>query len=223
MKRITFLVILAILSTQAKGSTIFSDDFEDGTLNKWTIDGRQQGINTAEVVNRNNSQMAHLHHKGYTEITIEKQFDYNSNLIFNFDMEASASSCFGPTSDHYAMGGAYFRFLDSSEERIGNVAFVNSTSSYVFDEYNPRPDWYFVEVEDDSLHSYTLNVSNVLSYLDIDKNDVTYVTFYFRAYGSGLQTCLMADVWADNVIVVPEPATILLLGLGGLLLRKRKA
>ena len=91
MKKTTVLLIMAILTASANGSVvIFSDDFESGNLDQWTIGGRQQGINVAEVVSREGSLMGHLYHKGFTEIRLEKTFDYDPNLTFYFDMAQSA-------------------------------------------------------------------------------------------------------------------------------------
>ena len=211
------LLIMAILATSASGDAIFSDDFESGTLDNWTIGGRQQGgVNIAEVVDRHGSQMAHVHHsETSTEITIEKIFDYDSGLEFSFDMEVIVASDMGPTSADYARGGVQFGFYDSSEENIGNVAYVLSTSSWLFDYDDSYPTLHYSDIGDGSLNSYTLDIQNVLSNIDVDPSSVASLNFYFYAYSSGSADTMSADVWVDNVTVTPEPATVLLFAAAG--------
>ncbi len=209
MREKMFLLILAIFTTSASGSIIFSDDFESGTLDKWTIGGRQKGVNIAEVVDRHSSQMAHLHHsKASTEITIEKMFDYDPSLEFSFDMEVSVASNAGPTSADYAMGGPHFDFYDSSEQALGHVWYMHSTSSYPFDYYNQFSAMHVFEITDGSLNSYTLNIQNVLSSINVDPSSVASVNFYFKVYNSGSGYNMSADVWVDNVTVVCELPTL---------------
>jgi len=210
MKTTVFLLILAISTTSAGDNVIFSDDFESGTLDQWTIGGRQRdghgGINIAEVIYRNSSQMAHIHHSlDTTEITLEKLLEYCPNLIFNFDMEVSVSSIAGPTDDDYAMGGAFFDFLDSSGELIGFVRYICSTSSYPFTTYNPPPSREYIALPDSSLHSYSFTLEDILSHITVDTDSIAYINFSFWAYNSGFGWNMSADVWVDNVVVsVPE-------------------
>ena len=121
MKKTTVLLIMGVFSASANAGIIFSDDFESGNLDLWTIGGRQQGTNVAEVVSREGSLMGHLHHEDFTEINMEKTFDYDPSLAFSFDMAVNVSSDASSTSTHYAMGGAYFTFWDNSQEIVGYV------------------------------------------------------------------------------------------------------
>ena len=209
MKRVIFLLILAIFTTSASGEIIFSDDFESGTLDQWIIGGRQQhshgGVSMAEVVNRHGSQMAHLHQSDFTEITLEKMFAYKPNLSFSFDAEVNVSSDTSSTSADYAMGGAFFGFLDSAGELIGFVRYTYSTSSYPFTTYNPSPSREYIALPYSSLHSYSFTLEDILSHITVDTDSITSVNFSFWAYNSGWGWNMSADVWVDNVVVsVPE-------------------
>lgn len=201
MKKIIFFTITLFFCVSAEAGVLFSDDFESGNLDKWIVDGRQQGMGYAEVVTKYESQMAHLHHEGLTEITLEKVFDYSPCLTFNFDMEAKVSSPYGPTSDHYSAAGAMFDFLDKDSNILARAVIARSSSSHLFTHYNPLPNWEVFEIPDDLLHSYTVNASDIITYFDIDEDLIAYLNFRLWAYGSGTQKSLIADVWADNVNV----------------------
>ncbi len=226
MKRKAFLLFVLFFCPILEAGVIFSDDFEDGTLDKWTIDGRQEGNNIAEVVSQDNNKVAYLNHSGLTEITIENTFDYSHDLTFNFDMKVQSSSPFGPTDDDYAMSGVYFAFYDYSSEHIRTIAYVYSTSTCPFDEYNILPDsYYFYSIAEDQMLSYSFNAKDMLLQLGHDPELADSVRFYFSAYGSGIYDSLIAETWVDNVVVIPEPGTLVLLGFGvlGLLRRNRNS
>lgn len=215
MKNLVYLFLILIFAISAKGEIIFSDDFEDGTLDKWIVNGRQGNIYVAEVVTRHMSQMAHLYKKYYHEITIEKRFDYNSNLIFNFDMEVDPYSEASSTSEHYSFGGIRVSFLDSSETYMGEVRYICSTSSWPFEQFNPSPWHYSFSIpENVGMVSYSLYVQDLLSNIDIDEGSISYANLEFWAYSSTDFYETYADTWVDNVVVIPEPGTLILLGLG---------
>ncbi len=230
MKKITFLLILAFFLTQAKGSIIFMDDFESGSLKKWTIDGRQQGVsNISEIISRHGSQMAHLYHKGFSEIIMEKVFDYDQNLRFIFDMEARAIAVNPVTIADYAIAGVGFYFRNALGENLGVVRYINASSSWPFDEYNPHANVHYFSIADDAgLVSYELSAQSLLSNIEVDLGSIASVSLEFIAYTSGLyynenRNNMHANVWVDNVEVVPEPAALSLLGIGALgLLRKKR-
>ena len=209
------MLILAIFTTSASGDIVFSDDFESGTLDQWTIGGRQQGVsNVSEVISRHGSQMAHLYHKRFTEITMEKTFDYYPNLNFSFDMEAYAVAINPVTNADYAMGGVGFSFRNISGDTLGQVRYIHSNSSWPFDTYNPNPTHHSFAIADDAgLVSYNLNVQDLLSNIDVDSGSIASVKLQFIAYTSGLyysetSNNMYADVWVDNVTVVCELPTL---------------
>ena len=219
---------LIIFATSANGGVIFSDDFESGSLAQWIVGGRQLhshgGMSIAEIVNRNGSQMAHLHQSDFTEITIEKMFDYNPCLTFSFDMKISVSSDAGLTDDDYASAGAYFDFLDSSEEVIGTVRYIHSTSSYPFTTYNSAPHRQYIALPDNGgLQSYTFNIQDILSNIEIDTNSIASVNFYFNAYNSGWGHNMSSDVWVDNITVNSELADIAVISIQQAIAEKEEA
>ncbi len=222
MRQLAILFVLISFAASSSASVIFSDNFESGNLNKWTIDGRQEGSGYAEVVSRNGSAMAHSHHSGYTEITIEKRFEYRDDLVFKFDMEAKVSSPYSSSSELYSAAGVMFDFYDAANNRPVRAIIARSSSSYLSTYYNPTPGWEVFEIQDDLLHSYTVQVSDILNYFDVNKSTLAYVNFRFWSYGSGTQTSLVADTWADNVEVIPEPATIVLFACGAIAVLRKK-
>jgi hypothetical protein len=222
MKRLAFLYVIAFVVVSAQAVVIFEDDFEDGTLNKWTIDGRQQGINVAEVVTRNSTQMAHLYHKNFSEITMSKSFDYDPALTFDFDMEVAPHSDASSTSLHYAYGGVQFLFLDSLNGNLGEVLYLCCTSSHPFDTLQGPAHRLLSIPQGSGIVSYNLNIQDLLSNITIDVDSISHVKLEFWAYASTDSYNSYTNTWVDNVVVTPEPATLLLLAAGSLaVLRKR--
>jgi hypothetical protein len=222
MKRLAFLYVIAFVVVSAQAAVIFEDNFEDGTLNKWTIDGRQQGTSLAEVVEIQSNKMAHLQHKGYTEITIGKLLTYSPLINFEFDLKSIVSSPYGPHDDDSSAGGVVFQYLDESSNMLGYVVYARSSSDYLFSYYNPFPECEVFEISDNNFHTYSLNASDLLSNLEIDYSSVKSVRFGFAAGASGTSSSLISDVWVDNVVVTPEPATLLLLAAGSLAVLRKK-
>ena len=107
MKKSILLFTLSIcVITACSQAAIFSDNFESGTFDQWTIGGRQVGRESiGEIVNRNSSQTAHFYQDGFSEIHISKTFSYQNELKFSFDMEALAYSE-APRSDSAWYAGA---------------------------------------------------------------------------------------------------------------------
>jgi hypothetical protein len=203
-------------------AAIFSDDFESGSLNQWTIEGRRTGRpSTAEIVIRHNSKMAHLYQNGLTEVFMSKTFNYQGSLHFSFDMEIQIHSDAPLDSAYYADAGVNFLFLDNQYNRLGRVGYGSTTSSYDLSINNPLPNTEIILV-DGAFHTFSLDVTNILSNITIDQNVLACVTMQFGCYTSGDIYSMYAHNWIDNVMVTPEPATLLLWGIGGLILRRKK-
>lgn len=83
-------VLLITLSQTSIEAATFTDDFESGNLDNWTIGGRQaEGSQIANVISYNGSLSGHLYKYSFTEITIFKDFQYNAltdNDLFSFDL-----------------------------------------------------------------------------------------------------------------------------------------
>lgn len=215
--------LFAAAADPVQGAVLFADDFEDGTLNAWHIDGRQlQGTNIADVVTHDNSQMGHVYKTGFSEVWFETNYAYDANLRFEFDMEANASSPTGSSSSIYADAGAYFAFLDQNDTVLGWTAYLRTTSTWPTFNFDTPINSYNT-IADDAMHSYDIGFPELLANNPgIDPADVASVKFLFRAYASGSSSDLQAEVFVDNVVVTPEPSTGGALLLGTLLAFRRR-
>ena len=175
----------------------------------------------AEIVNHNSSQTAHLYQDGFSEIHISKTFNYQNELNFSFDMEVqSYSEASGSDSAWYAGAGVSFNFLDSLSNELGAVTYGSPTSTWPIEQNELLPNRHSVPVSG-ALSSYSLDVESILSYITIDLNALTHVQMRFFVHTSSNDYNMSGHTWVDNVVVTPEPCTLLLLGMGGLLIRKR--
>jgi hypothetical protein len=217
--KMLMLVIFVLAFNVQAGSVIFSDNFESGNLNAWTISGRQYGVCVADVVTRNNSKMGHLYHKNFSEICIEKTFAYDEDLAFSFDFEAAA------VADHdYASGEAEFSFWNDQNVKIGQVSYVKATSDYVFNYCASNPAIHLFRIQNDSgLLHYSALAGDLVNNITIDENAISSIKLRFFAYGSDWDDDFISNAWVDNVVVeIPEPTTISLLALGiAAIFRKR--
>jgi len=189
--------------TQDDGDTeqfSFEDDFEDGDLAEWTIGGRQEGGNSYNVESRNGSLAAHLYHEQFTEITLEKTYDYDPNLRFRFDMEGVPNSDHGPTSTFWASAGVTFYFYDDSDVQVGRVRHEWATSTK-FEEAAVSIDEYsHVRLTATGMQSFDYTASDLLSEIT-PIGDVAQISIRFQAYCTGWPDVEEADLWVDNVVI----------------------
>ena len=217
--------ILAVFCASSAGSVVFSDDFESG-LGNWTIDGRQAPgtTNIANTVSRYGSMMGHLYKFSFTEVNFYRIFDYEPQFGFSFDMEVTASSDPPPASNYYGSSGVYFTFRDDAQEVLGTVAYITATTSFPFDQYNPRPDSQYNDVPAGVLRHYELWFDDILPQITIDEMQISTVVMVFNCYSSTYPyPSVSAELWVDNVDygVIPEPATVSLLAFGALVMLKK--
>ncbi len=177
----------------------FSDDFESGNLDQWTVGGRQQGVNLSEVISVDGSLVAHLHHEDFTEITLENEFTYSEDMTFNFDMDVAVASDADNQSTFYATAGVQFRFLDASDEIVGWVSYAEYTSELYPDNGNTAST-HVNEITLDGMQSYSISMSSLLSQITLTGIPTTLV-LRFSGYTTGWPYNMSGDVWLDNVVV----------------------
>jgi len=204
MKKLLLMVLMMLVSLSFYPSDSFGgwfyDDFESGNLNNWVIGGRQQGVNTAEVILRNGSNKAHLRHEDFTEITLEKTFIYDPNMSFSFEMETTVTSDASNTSNFYAIAGVQFNFKDVSGTPIGSVGYFKSTSTYPFLYCNPNPDCNRNEITELGAVNYNFTVDELLSQIVVS-GTIDSVDIIFWPYASGWPYNMAGDVWVDDVAI----------------------
>lgn len=189
---------LVVSGSIAQETILLQDDFEDGTLNKWTIAGRREGTYISEVILDNESNVAHIRHDDFSEINIVNNFSFSNTLNFIFDMKVNAVSDASSTSDFYARGAVYFAFLDVSGNVLGYVTYLYTTSSYglTTSETNAK-----TEIVSTDWNSYNFSISELLDQIVINEGDIASVDFVFSGYTSGWPYNMHGEVWIDNVLV----------------------
>ena len=223
LSKIVFCIVFtgALVSGSASAD-LFRDDFEDGSLDNWTIGGRRGGNGySASVVSRHGSQMGRLYKDGWSEVTLWRDFAYDPDLLFRFDMEVQAIDEAYPypsSSDYYSRAGVEFGFYDGLNNHLGSCYYWGSTSSYPFSSSARN------RIPLGLLTSYSLPVGDLLAEAQVSGATPAKVRLEFEAYGSwtGAGGSPYSWVWVDNVSVVPEPGSLALLALGGLALIRRR-
>lgn len=235
MQRSLIFIALTVLfvGVGANAGADFSDDFESGTLDNWTIDGRQLGSNFAGVVERGGSQVAYLYHSSFTEIYMYHDFGYDPEDTYQFDLEVDTSG--GGSGAFYAFSFAGFNFLDATSTNLGGVGYGSATTSYPFDQWAALPTAAGHVVPENVMSHYELSVADMLSEITIDESQIAGVRMYAYTYASAWGP-YTAQLWLDNVqlnpdatngtgTTVPAPGALLLGGIGaGLIgwLRRRR-
>lgn len=226
---ICIAVLLCMCLPAVSQAAYFSDDFESGNLDKWYIGGRQLGTDSAGVVNREGSKVAELYHYTHTEITMEKDFAYNADTVFDFELEVMVTGGGGSGSDFYANSYVGFFFGNSTTGNLGWVAYGASTSTWPYRNDDADTTFHYNVVQESVMMHYHLPVSELLGQIEIDESQIDTVNMAFVTYGSGWIYDMRAWAWVDNVAVstVPEPSGIVGLlggaaGLCGCWLRRRR-
>jgi hypothetical protein len=211
-------ICLAVVSFNTSAATIFTDDFESGNLDNWTIGGRQSGIHTANVVVADTGSLAgHLYQNGsFTEITMSRDFTYDPIDTFSLDLKVDVSSQPPPSSNYYGISGVAFHFLDSSDTILGSVWYLASTTDYPLNNWvNPARNVNMLS--ENVWHQLVFDIPGLLSQISINESDISKTQMMFETYSSTWPyPRVSAELWVDNVSVpaVPLPGAIWLFGFG---------
>ena len=224
-KFITVLCILAISSS----AMAFFEDFEamvtsDLDVSPWT----QQGTNDAVITTGLGTNTSNVLQIGYLNGAlryIPAEADQFSVGTLEFDLNMNGPAPTYPSlyiytaDDDTANLHNYMRI--HSETGAGGDdldLYDNATSSVVLTDFMSRDDWVKITIDFDcDTDTFDFSVDDVLLLDDQaawgDAAEINRISFN-NANGYYAQM--------DNLSLVPEPATIALLGLGGLLIRRKK-
>jgi hypothetical protein len=221
-KTITVFVLSICLTGICSSAVIFYDDFESISFSKWTSSS-DLGIIVKDGNAYADIQQSSIYGSDFSERFISKTFGYEKEMHFSFDMRTSChSNIADPASAIFADTGVSFTFFDVQSNVLGCVKYGSCTSSYPVTANNSLPDKHYFQISDGPWNQYSLDIKDILSYITIDQNALSRVELKFSSYITKGYYGLSAAAWIDNVIVTPEPASLLLLSLGGLVLRKKK-
>ena len=176
----------------------FFDDFEDGDLYGWTIGGRRQGNNIADIVSRNGTMQAHLRQSKFTEIRLDQTFSYYPDIHFTFDFECDVDSGgAGIHSAFFAMSRVVFEYYDADSNNLASISYGKRTSDYALTN-TAKSVFNFVTNQGPSVIDLsTIELENQV----VITNNIAYVKIVFEAYTSGWSYDMTGELWVDNISI----------------------
>jgi len=233
MKKLSVLMLVCVMAVAAQAVLI--DDFEDGTLTEYTstviLDANGGNSNTAAwQISGGDLQ---LNTSAYDGIQQYAMIYSGLSLAVGEELQVDLTHT-GASQDIGLYVGGTTPVAGTRYDYIAMYARVSSGNNQLFtrgfdggSEYGLVGNW--GPVSYDTLFIartgvntyeagwYLAGVRNILATrTPAFANDADVVGFYADVRATGVLCNL------DNLRIVPEPATLALLGLGGLLLRKRK-
>jgi len=214
------LAILGLITSEADAGIYFNDDFEDGDTVGWlTTNTGSGGSFGVEIIDGN--KWAYIYNSKSGKASSSMEFDYDPVQVLAFDLQMIANTGRGNHGETmHAASGVTVSFESQFNLTLGAVSFCNATSSSMLPsngyQIGSTPNAF------EASFSEWADQANV----GLDK-EIASLKIEFWAIGHTAQipagSAATARVRFDDVLVVPEPATISLFALGGLaLLRKRK-
>lgn len=219
LKFVALIVVVSLFTiAHASASTVFYDDFENGNLDNWIIGGRQLGTHTANVVTSDTGSLSgHLYQGGaFTEITMSRNFSFDPNDTFYFDMKVNVGSTPPPASNYYGISGVAFSFLDQNDSTLGSVWYLASTTNYPSNNW-VSPSRSVNVISENVWYNFELDTLSLLSQISLDQAEITKTQMTFETYSSTWPSpTVTAELWVDNVSnsPVPIPGAVWLLGSG---------
>lgn len=214
----TGLLVLGVVEG-ANAAVVFLDDFEDGTTTGWlatsTGGGGSDGV---EYVNESNR--AFVYNRQFGKRSLSREFTYQPDYLLSFDMQALANT--GSTNDGrttHAASGVTISFESGLNLLLGEVSFCFATDGSLL------PSNAFAVSNTSESYKNTFSYWADLAMVD-PADDIADIDLEFWAIGRTAQvprgSAAIAHVRFDNVMVVPEPATLLLLVLGAVMVRRKR-
>ena len=222
--RIFAILLFSLTAVQANAGLSFYDDFEDGDSVGWLTDWKQnEAKGSWAVVSHNESDMARVKHWCSGRHSLSHDFTYAGDNILSFDMQANGVTSY----NSHAGGYVTIKLFNKFNVALGSVSLQYRTDPGSIDAA------YRIDSE---MHHYSASMSEWADFAGLTSTDqVATLNLTFTAWGQTTSKVnwpgapptyyySTGTVWFDNVSIstVPEPATLCMLGLGSLILLKKR-
>jgi hypothetical protein len=218
-KLIVIMILLLVMSISTNATVIYQENFEDGSADGITIHrgiwSISTGINSNFGFHGNDDQcMFSLNEIPSDNITVDVDFSISDYSYGDFEVWLNAT--FDNDLQYIRTGYQLMvnpKESDNEKADIGRLD--NSISPTILTETANV-------ISANEIHH--LRVERLGSTINMILDDQPFLTTEDSTYTGGIIGFrLFKGGMVDNIVVTPEPATLLLLGIGGLMLRKRRA
>ena len=238
MKKLLILLLVFGLASAASAALPVTDDFESPmTLGALNGQGNWSASSSFEVVSETGNQYCENAYAGTKTANRTLAFSddvYRLDLDFRLgsrqDTWGTGTPCQLQVRESDGADPIHLKWEPSERFRVGDVWLVdygNIADGIITDLANPYTDWVSVAVVCNEtageISAYWEGTDGSMQYVGdgqvqggtagVDQANIKYST---RSGGEG------SEFDIDNISITPEPATIMMLGLGGLALIRRK-
>ena len=107
----------------------------------------------------------------------------------------------GAPSNYYGKSGVGFSFFNSEGDSIGSVSYLAATQHPIHLTVCPGDSARTaVQITQSTNQHYSIRVSDLLSMIDIDENEIAMIAMTFTTYSSTYPyPSVTAELWVDNV------------------------